>query len=358
VRYTTFTTMRLAPLPWFALSLSLTFLWAPVANAYDPKDDVGSGDDAKLARSWFAEGVLAEKAGLTDKACEAFRAALLLRRAPQLAGKLVTCLVREGRPWEAADLALYALSDKDAPAAEQARLGGLLAKLRESLGWIHVEVDRIGADVFVAGRHVGRSPFPRVHHVVPGRVVVRAEILDQGEHKTEATVEVRAGSQATVSLHLRAPEAALPTPAAAAPAPAPASAPTSRRGRSTRDLGVAAGATVAATAAVTGGVLFVLHAQALDDADQFSAEVDQTTGHCPVVGKTGACLNLYNALVRSDDFGNAGIGAFVAAGVVGAATLGFWFATAADEPTAASAIEVSPLAGRDVAGLVVRGRLP
>lgn len=358
MRYITFTTMRLV---LSALWLALAFLWAPAASAYDPKDDVSTGDDAKLARSWFAEGVLAEKAGLTDKACEAFRAALLLRRAPQVAGKLVTCLQREGRPWEAADLALYALSDEGAPAAEKARLEGLLAELRKGLGWIRVEVDRIGADVFVAGRHVGRSPFPRVLHVAPGRVVVRAEILDGGTHETEATLDVRAGTEVAVSLRLRPPEAA-PTPAAAPPAPAAAPAatvaPPARGGRSMRDLGLAAGATVAATAAVTGGVLFGLHAQALDDAEQFSAEVDRTTGHCPVVGKTGPCLNLYKALVRSDDFGNAGVGAFVTAGVVGAATLGFWLATEPDEAKETSGLVVAPLAGRDVAGVVVSGRVP
>jgi len=211
--------------------------------------------------------------------------------------------------------------------------------------------------VFITGRHVGRSPFPRVLHVHPGTAEITAEILDNGKHETRVVVEIHAGQEASVTLQLREPEPAAVAPAATpATAPVPAT-PDGHGGTSVRRVGLTAGATLAATAAVAGGVLFILHAQALDDADGFSEEVDRTTGRCPVEGKTGPCRGLYDALVRSDDFGNAGIGAFVGAGVLGAATLGWWLATD-PEPPKSSALSVTPLAGRDVAGVVVSGRLP
>lgn len=177
-------------------------------------------DDAtvEIARQRFREGVAHYDRREYEEARLAFLQAYALKPHPAVLLNLAQSELRANYPADAANhFALYLRENPSATDAEkqEAELG--FAASKSKAGAVEIAVDQEGADIFLDGEKVGRSPMDAPVFVIPGKHTVSAK---SGSKSATADITVDAGESAGATLRLLGGAAAA-GPAADAPPPPP-----------------------------------------------------------------------------------------------------------------------------------------
>jgi hypothetical protein len=164
-------------------------------------------DASGQAASLYEAGAKAFEANRLEEARVFFLAALRLKKHWQIAGNLGSIEVSLGRNRDGAehlDFALRTAGDSIS-AQDRQRMQDLLDKARMAVGALSISVDAPGAEVFVDGKPVGKTPLAGPVFVEPGARVIEAR--REGYAVQEARREIGAGALAQVTLNLgRLPE--------------------------------------------------------------------------------------------------------------------------------------------------------
>lgn len=272
-------------------------------------------DMASQAAARYEEGMTAARAERWPEAYAAFRAAWEIKQHPQIAANLGRAALKAGHPREAAErLSDFLREGRDISKEDRARGEELLAEARKQIGALTLGVNRPGAKLFLDGVAVEPAPGGEVF-VDPGPHTVEARAPGAPAVRTE--VEVKAGSTQHVGLWLLE-----------APAPAPAVPERSRTTLREHLIGAGIAGTIVAVGA---GTALAVGSQM--KAGDRNADPEGWARH---EGERVALAN-------------ASFWCFLAAGALGAGTLG--------------AVLLAPRTGSDVGlrleargpGVVVRG---
>jgi|GEM_PF-1903918 len=249
------------------------------------------------ATARYEAGVQAAKQGRWPEAYAAFLEAWQVKQHPQIAANLGRAALMTGKPREAAERLTYFLREaRDVSAEDRAKVEELLANARKQIGVLTLSVSREGAELLVDGASVGKAPVSGEIFVDPGRRVVEARVPGQPTARVE--VEVAAGSTQHVGLWLVEAEAPR--------GPVAPTAPVVKEEGSGGARAYLVGAGIAATVAGVGagvalGVAANSSATMRDDRPE---EWERWEGERWVLS-------------------NASFWSFVAAGAIGAGTLGY-----------------------------------
>jgi hypothetical protein len=301
------------------------------------------------ARNHMREGQTAFAESRFGQAEEWFERAYALRPSYDVASNLAVAEQAQGKHREAATHFAAALRLFPATAAPDKRraMEERFAMSSEKVGAIRLTVNVDGAEIFVGGQPVAKSPVLDPIFVEPGEAAIEARL---GPNRAAKSVTAVAGAAQDLRLELPV--------AGAAPAGGPAGGPPAMDGasRTTEDPG-AMGPVVAGVGFGLGGagvvvavVLTVLAGNETDDARALESEYEAAGTKCP-----GGCPELQDAFSSADSMWNVATGVWVGAGAV---VLGATIATAAlyGGSRGERDVEVAPVAGDGTAGLLVRGR--
>ncbi len=163
-----------------ACAFALLALSAP-AIAFAPNVVAQASSEADpftdMARQRFQEGVRLFDQGKFEEARAAFLQAYALKKHPAVLLNLAQSELRSNHPVEAArHFAEFLRDNPNAEPAERKAAADGLTVARTKTARVHVVVDVDGADVFVDGEFIGRTPLPEPIDVAPGdrKVEVRA----------------------------------------------------------------------------------------------------------------------------------------------------------------------------------------
>jgi hypothetical protein len=307
-----------------------------------------TSESIRMAKKRFAEGVAAADAGNYEAARVAFQQAYALKPHPSVLHNLGQSELKTGHYLEAARHLATFLRDTSFGAPSERELAKkALSQAEAKLSKLVVEVDIDGAEITVDGVPAGRSPMgPDPAYVEPGDRVVRVQ--KEAYPTFEQHQMFEAGRTAQLKVALRAGEA-LPTPAASvsrvntsdvvspwsdtapgdlgppprglAPAPDPG-------GSSERTIVLVSGAGLT-TVALALGVVFTLRGSAANgDASDQKASIDAMGGPnaCSGPGASSpGCTHLADTLDTRNRANSVAKVSFVAAGVLGAATVVTYF---------------------------------
>jgi hypothetical protein len=304
----------------------------------------------------IAGGLSALKAGRLEEARDAFAAAW--RRQPETVVTLALAEVemRLGRFVDAAEHWQYLVAHLPVGSArEREAARDQLDICRSHVGALTLKVEPDGATVLIDDEPVGSAPLARELFLEPGRHRVRATISSRTSD--ERPISISAGSRLSLSLRVpsAAPEAQTPHGRAVAPA-APviqpdAAQPPAHASR-LRTPVLIASAALAASSAALGIYWLTRHGVAADEAG--AARATAEAGAPPSAPRNSICYGperptACDSLVRSvrdaDRFHNLAVGAFVTAGVFGAATIAGLMIWKSPSPTGEQRISIAPLLG-------------
>ncbi len=206
-----------------ACAFSLLIALAPTTLATSPLlAQAGAGDAmTDMARQRFQEGVKAYDAKKYDQARVAFLQAYALKHHPAVLLNLAQSELRSAHPVEAArHFAAYLRENPSAAGLERADAEKGLTEARAKVGRVAIGVNVTGADVYVDGELVGRSPLSEPVDVAPGNHAI--EVKHSG-HSAGTTVTATVGRVVSAALNIEG-NAPLPIVAplpgsSAAPAP-------------------------------------------------------------------------------------------------------------------------------------------
>lgn len=172
-------------------------------------------DDATLtmARERFKEGVQYFDQELYDKARAAFVQAYALRKHPAVLLNLAQSELRSGHEADAAThFAQYLREHTEATEAERQGAQAGLASAKAAVMEVPIEVDAIGAEVFLDQTLQGTTPLPQPLYLAPGRHTIVAR-----KDGREDSVDVEAVAGQSRSITLRPKRGFHPTEAAPPP---------------------------------------------------------------------------------------------------------------------------------------------
>jgi hypothetical protein len=285
-----------------SVGIGLGGLLAPErAEAEPPAMDAafadGGGGDSTLrsveARRHYQEGNAAMKLHQWPRARDAYLAAWKQRPHWQVAGSLGEVELELGSYRDAAaHLSLFLREARDVPVEEMQRVRGWLSRAQARVARVTIAAAPPGADLSIDGFAVGRAPFRDEVYLEPGRHVVAGRL---GACEFTDSVELAAGGSKAVVLRC---EPAIPAQGAESPSPA---TPAATRQRAL----VLAGASVTVVALGFGAASVALFTAKGRKAKEI---------HEPAAGP--------NATAEAS-FKSVALWSFVAAGVVGGATLAY-----------------------------------
>jgi hypothetical protein len=355
---------RLHPL----LGAALVLVWT-LSSAAEP-----GPEQVKVARKRFQEGVAAADARNYEGARLAFQQAYALKPHPSVLRNLGQAELKTGRYLDAArHLSTFIRDTTFGTPAERESAKKSLAEAESKIGRLILEVDVAGAEVAVDGEISGRSPLGADPiYVEPGQRVVRVQ--KDGYDLYEQTQSFEPDRVIRLKVSLR-PSGSAPVEAAAVPRTNPAlvepvivppSAPASssfaqapdkieRAGIEPRTIVVISGAGLTALAAGFGIALTLQGASLDDDATVRRADVAQQFGAAgcgPANATQRACVKLDDTLDQRNRANAIGQGAFIAAGVLGAATLVSFLLWPRSQSSVAPYASIGPASDGAVLGVV------
>lgn len=302
---------------------------ASPAAAAPPKD--AAGEVAKQAQQLFDAAKAAEKAGDWERARTFLLSSYRAQRDWKVAAHVGNVANKLRRWREAAEYLTYLL--REAPpgalsAEDRAEATKMLAKAKAKVGALSLRVSPPGAEVRVEGEVVEASALGWPVFVEAG--VRRVEVRAEGYAGAEQVVQVKAGDDAVVEVRLAAVPKAAPAVASGGPG-AGANRGVVIAGAATTGAGLALGAGFVAASFVKAGV---------------KSQYAQTDCY----SNDAQCLTADRSRVA---LANASFYSFIAAGVVGGATLTYALAARKpqDKEGGKVGLKVSPAPG----GLVVSG---
>lgn len=308
-------------------------------------------DEGARAASVYREGVSAAREGRWQEAYRAYLEAWKIKRHFQIAANLARAELKLGKHRDAAEhIAFFLREAEDVSEADRALARRMLDEARAHVATLTLVVSRAGATVLVDGAAVGTSPLGREVYVEPGERRLEARL--EGESPAQASLALAPGASQEVELRFAeraAAEAAIP---ARPPAPLrrPPAAPAHGASGPSMAL-VAAGGAATGLAAGTAVVLTVLadrSARSGSNAAVPGADACYSSG--PGAPDHRRCLEVHEHRTEAARLHNISRGAFVAAGALGAATLGYalYGALRSDSEPAVTVVPVALAPGAGV----------
>lgn len=357
------------------LRIALVLTWTVPAIAEPAPEQI------KVARKRFQEGVAAADARNYEAARVAFQQAYALKPHPSVLRNLGQAELKTGHYLDAArHLSTFIRDTTFGTTAERESAKKSLAEAETKIGKLLLEVDVAGAEVAVDGELSGRSPLGADPiYVEPGQRVVRVQkdgydLYEQTQAfepdrvirlkvslRPSGPVPTEAASVSRSSGALIGPETLPPPPMTSQPAPSVPS-PTSRdrverSGPETRTIVLISGAGLTVLAAGLGVGLAVQGASLDDDAETQRKQIAEQLGPSACAnGGAGnrACAKLDDTLERRNQANTYSQGAFIAAGVLGAATLATVFLWPKSSATVTPYATVGPTGDGTMLGIVGR----
>jgi hypothetical protein len=331
--------MKQRHLPSFAIFCLLWTCATPLAFSQPAAQDAAAAQADDLTH----RGVDLLKKHQWAEAEALFRQALALKRSYDIAGNLGLAEAGLTKWRDAAEHLTFALSTFPAngKAAHRDLLKEKLAGAREHVGALTIDVDVPAAEVVVDGKGVGTAPLAGEVFVEPGAHVVGARLAGHDAARQEATVA--AGASASVKL-------ALPVTVARVADPPQQRVPTGPN----KAL-IISGASIAGAGVGLGAVLAIVASAKASAADSALAKLPQSgvSTPCQVTTYMSACAAINGDNTAHDALAKGALGAFVGAGAIGIATLGY--ALLAPKGSASSGVKAVPVVGADGARMVVTG---
>lgn len=348
--------MRLHRLKSLGCVVALTGLSAVSSVAMS--QPVLSGEEAaKLADAYFLRGKALLKEGNVKGAYKEYKASWDLKKTYDIAANLGNVELELGMPRDAAEHLAFSIRNAAVSVTPDRleKIKKLLEQAKSMVGAVVVRVNVDGAEVFVDGESVGRSPVGEELYVNPGPRTFEARL--PGHEGPKQTVDItRAGSR-MISLTLT-PIAVAPPPSASAVSSAPPipTAPPPPR-KSLIPVGVGIG--VAAAGIGLGLASVVVSGSKSGDAEAIRNDLlAKHSGSLSVCYQNGPadCARLDSAYVAAGSFRNLAIIGFATAGVATLATLTYALIPPAPVPATdgrvRAAVNVAPGAG----GILIQGQ--
>lgn len=300
----------------------------------------GEGASREEGRALMERGVDALKAERLEEAQQLFEQSLHVYPSFDVAGNLGLVEVKLGLWGEAAMHLEYCLRNFPSGESERLRKAILQAfeEARKNVGKVEIVVDVDGAEVFVGKRSVGMSPLAAGVYVEPGSHGVRAR---KGVRSAETTFSVDVAKVTQVQLTL--------TPEAERDEPPKVSPGLERLTPQESPKRVFWGPAIALGSAtvVTLGASFVLRGLAKKQSNQAQNLLDHLPGpQCAGSRPPDQCTKISDHRKRYNSLAKASHGTFIAAGALGAATLGYVIYAIVRTPKRTQpAVSLSPLRG-------------
>jgi hypothetical protein len=290
-----------------------------------PPVETPSGATNDEASELFKKGNQAYKLKRWDEAETAFEAAWALKRSYDIAGNLGDVEMYLAKYQEAAEHLGYSL--RKWPAGQEAsrvRTAARFEEAKKQVGTLTLKVTK-GATITINGKDVGKSPLAGPVFVTPGAATV---IVTLGAKSEKKTVALDIGEAREIEIAIAGEAAAVGPvgPDAAAPGSGSSSAGDTveldSSGMKPRTLALIAGAGLTLAAAGVGVFYTFEKSGAQDDADSLRSELSEKFGSQACVGSSAPsqCSDLVDALERRDDATQISTAAFIASGVLLAAT--------------------------------------
>lgn len=309
-------------------SVLLVAAFAGSAHAGPPRAPEPTDPATAEARQWVKRGTEEYEKEHWQAAYEAFLKAWELKKHFAIAANLAESEMHLGRWVDAAEHWKFNLANLPADRAD--RRGDAetrLAECRAHVTVVRVTVSVEGANISLDGNAIGTSPLPDETWLAPGHHVLVAS--REGFSTASREFDSGEGESRDVTLTLEPPK--MPAAVPEAPAPAADRAPPPQSVVPPRTVVLLGGAAV--TLAVVGvGVAFTLSSNAAsDDAASLRDEIRSddpagaaTNSECAAssLKRPPACDALREKLEDASRARNLALGSFIAAGAVGAATLG------------------------------------
>lgn len=173
-----------------------------IAAPQVPAPTVSVESASTRATELFDKGTSYLKQGRFADAELSFQAAWDIKRGYDIAANLGDCELKIGQTREAAEHLAFALREFPVTGKEPVRRLILerFKEARAAVGAVRISVSVDGAEVFVDGVSVGRSPLPDEVFVDPGARVIEAKLA--AHEPARESIEVAKGSSREVSLKL------------------------------------------------------------------------------------------------------------------------------------------------------------
>jgi hypothetical protein len=341
-----------------ARALPLVFGLFFVSPALAGPSDAAT-ENAK-ADEYFRQGKAFVKEDRWEDARRAYLAGWQIKRGYDIAGNLGSVELELGLSREAAGHLAYCIKSFPATgtAAQLAYIKGRFEEARQRVAALSIQVNVDGAEVYVDGRSIGRSPFPDDVYIEPGSRTLEVKLA--GFAPSKRAVEAAKGSWQSVALVLRA-SASAPGQAPSPVVPVvpivpvgPIEGEGEERSRAPFYVGGAAAA-VGISAGVIGVVLS--HSAALRADERFKQlKSSSGEGACLLAANQVQCEALDQAYRDRATFRTVGIVGFSAAGAAAAAVLGYALLSSGKPPSRGSSkVRVDLTAGAGMAGALVTG---
>ncbi|WP_437296030.1 hypothetical protein [Sorangium sp. So ce426] len=341
-----------------AASLLAILLLSPAtANAAPPappREDALS----KIASDMFAKGEKAWMQGKYDLCHAWFLAAWSIRPHRQIAGNLAACELKVGRYRDAAEHLAFLMrptpDGKPTPLSQEHR--ALLDEAMAKIAVVQIDAEP-GTTVALDGKIVGQAPLPAPLYLEPGEHTIEGRSASGLVEKHSTRFD--AGTQRTIALQPRAPQAAAP-PQAALPVAPPPVAPAPPPDTRVRN-GVVIGGLALGGAAIAAGVVFVVVSNGKsEEASEALQSIVKDGGayacNDPKFSRA-RCNALADAYIAEETTRNLAIAGFVTAGaaLAGAALASVLWPIGAPREAASRGVRIVPTVTAQSAGLTIGG---
>ncbi len=325
---------------------------SPSAAQPSKSTESAATDKSAQSRALFRKGLAAYESGQLEEAHQLFLQVWSIQPSSDVAMELAQTEMDLGQYALAAEHLEYAqrnftpsINDKMRNIAKQAYADAL-----KRVGKLRILVNQDGAELFVNGRSVGKSPLPQPVYVDPGSCSVEARL---GADKDTQSAMTEIGKEVTVALALH------PTQTAPVPVPVPKTEPVTHSPPLTQPPGsersyvplIVGGAV--AVVGIGAGIGLRLTSNS-DDSQAKTMLANVGAGGCsnPALNQS-ECAALSDKLKSADHERNGSTAGFVVGGavLVGAAIYWFW------PRSESSALRVDGGVGQGIGTIMLKGTL-
>ena len=343
--------MTTRPSPAFlarALPLLFGVFFASSALA-DPKDV--AAENAR-ADELFRQGKALVKEDKWEDARRAYLAGWQIKRGYDIAGNLGSVELELGLSRDAAEHLAYCIKSFPATgtAAQLAYIKGRFEEARQRVVALTIQVNVDGAEVYVDGRSIGRSPFRDDVYVDPSTRTLEAKLVGFAPSRREITAVK--GSWQPVVLVLQADTG----PRAGGSSPRIPDVPVVEEERSRAPFYVGGAAALAGLGAGVTGLLLSRGAASRADESFAHLRASGGVGACLVAANKVPCDALDQAYRDQATFRSVAIVGFATAGAAAIATLGHALLSGGkSSPRGSSAVHVDVAVGGGMTGALLTG---
>jgi hypothetical protein len=330
-----------------ALALPLFFGVCFALPAFaDTKE--GAGENAR-ADEYFRQGKAFVKEDRWEDARRAYLAGWQIKRGYDIAGNLGSVELELGLARDAAEHLAYCIKSFPATgtATQLGYIKGRFEEARQKVGALSIQVNVDGAEVFVDGRSIGRSPFTDDIYVEPGARTLETKL--PGFAPSKRGITAAKGSWQSVALVLHAG-------ADAHEAGSPRGLPDVVEERSRAPFYVGGGVALAGIGAGVMGVLLSQSSAVRADTQFNQLKSEGGIGACLDAANQAACDALDQAYRDKATFRTVSIAGFATAGAAVGAILTYALISGGKpRPAGSSALHIDVAAGPGLTGAIVTG---